>query len=277
MAGICSASPATDRPGTPTMMRTLLVRGMLSGVVAGLLALVFAYIFGEPPVVTAIDLESVTQAATGETPEPELVSRGVQSTIGLATAVLVYAVAFGGLFSLAFAVAYGRIGRLTPRATAAVLALGCYLVVFVVPFLKYPANPPAVGNPDTISQRTGLYLAMVVASVLLAVGTTYLGQRLTSRLGAWNAALAAGAVFVVAVAIVQLLLPSINEVSNSFPATVLWDFRVASLGTQLVMWTTIGLLFGALVARHLAARERHSVLIARNTAHEPRSGTPRPR
>lgn len=237
------------------MMRTLLVRGMLSGLVAGLLALVFAHIFGEPSVVSAIDFESAAQAATGETPEPELVSREVQSTIGLATAVVVYAVAFGGLFSLAFAVAYGRIGRLSARTTAAVLALGGYLVVFVVPFLKYPANPPAVGNPDTISQRTGWYLAMVVASMLLAVAATYLGRRLTSRLGTWNAALTAGAAFVVTVALVQFLLPTINEVTDAFPATVLWDFRVASLGTQLVMWATIGLLFGALVARHLAARE----------------------
>ena len=184
----------------------------------------------------------------------------MQSTIGLATAVLVYAVAFGGLFSLAFAVAYGRIGQLSARASAAVLALGGYLVVFVVPFLKYPANPPAVGNPDTISQRTGLYLGMVVASMLLAVAATYLGRRLTSSLGAWNAALTASAAFVVTVALVQFLLPTINEVPEAFPATVLWDFRVASLGTQLIMWTTIGLLFGALVGRHLAARERHSVL-----------------
>ena len=231
------------------MMRMLLVRGMLSGLAAGLLALVFAYIVGEPLVVSAIDFESAAQAATGKTPEPETVSRAVQSTIGLATAVVVYAVAFGGLFSLAFAVAYGRIGRLSARATAAVLALGGYLVVFVVPFLKYPANPPAVGNADTINQRSTLYLAMVVASVLLAIAAIYLGRRLTSRLGAWNAALVATAVFVVAVAVVQFLLPTIDEVPDTFPATVLWEFRVAALGTQLVMWATIGLLFGALVAR----------------------------
>jgi predicted cobalt transporter CbtA len=150
---------------------------------------------------------------------------------------------------LAFAIAYGRIGRLSARATAAVLALGGYLVVFVVPFLKYPANPPAIGNADTISQRSTLYLAMVVASVLLAVAATYLGRRLTSRLGAWNAALLATAVFVVGVAVVQFLLPTINEIPDAFPATVLWEFRVAALGTQLVMWATIGLLFGVLVAR----------------------------
>ncbi|MGH3976898.1 MAG: CbtA family protein [Pseudonocardiaceae bacterium] len=234
------------------MMRVLLVRGMLSGLVAGLVTLVFAHIFGEPSVVSAINFESASQAATGETPEPELVSRAVQSTIGLATAVLLYAVAFGGLFSLAFAVAYGRIGRLSARTTAAVLALGGYLVVFVVPFLKYPANPPAVGNPDTISQRSALYLGMVVASVLLAVAATYLGRRLTPRLGAWNAALTASGAFIVTVALVAFLLPTINEVPEAFPATVLWNFRVASLGIQLIMWAAIGLLFGALVTHQLA-------------------------
>ncbi len=234
------------------MMRALLVRGMLSGLGAGLLALIFAYVFGEPSVVGAIDFESGAQAATGETPEPELVSRAVQSTIGLATAVLVYAIAFGGLFSVAFAIAYGRIGRLSARTTAAVLALVGYLAVFVVPFLKYPANPPAVGNHDTISQRTGWYLAMVAASVLLAVAAVYLGRRMASRLGPWNAALTACAAYIVGVAVVQLLLPAVNEVPEAFPAAVLWDFRVAALGTQLVMWTTIGLLFGALVARQPA-------------------------
>lgn len=247
------------------MMRALLVRGLISGLVAGLLALVFARIFGEPSIGSAIDFESainetVTGAhahgadAQGQSAEPETVSRAVQSSIGLATAVLVYAVAFGGLFSLAFATAYGRVGRLSARATAAVLALGGYLVVYVVPFLKYPANPPAVGSEDTIGQRTGWYLAMVVISVLLAVTAVYLGRRLTSRLGAWNGALVAGAVYLAAVAAAQALLPSLNETPATFPATVLWDFRVASLGTQLVLWTTIGLLFGALITTRQLTR-----------------------
>lgn len=229
------------------MMRVLLVRGLISGLVAGILALVFARIFGEPSVGSAIAFESALEAGKGEAAEPELVSRAVQSSVGLASALLVYAVALGGLFSVAFAIAYGRVGRLSARATAAVLAVGGYLVVYLVPLLKYPASPPAVGNADTIGQRTGWYLAMVVISVLLAVAAIYLGRRLTSRLGAWNAALAAGAVYVVAVAAGQALLPPINEAPETFPATLLWDFRVASLGTQLVMWATIGLLFGALV------------------------------
>jgi hypothetical protein len=57
----------------------------------------------------------------------------------------------------------------------------------------------------------------------------------------------------------MLLLPPVNEVPADFSATVLWRFRLASVGTQLVLWTTIGLLFGALTerrARRDAARRR---------------------
>ncbi len=233
------------------MMRALLVRGMLSGLAAGFLAVVFAVIFGETSIGNAIEFESAVQGLRGESPEPELVSRAVQSTIGLATAVGVYAVAFGGLFALAFAIAYGRIGRMSARATAAVLALVSYLVVYVVPFLKYPASPPSVGNAETINQRTMTYFGMVLLSLALAVAAAYLGRRLTSRLNTWNATIVASAAFIVAVAAAQFLLPTINEVPATFPATVLWNFRIASLGTQLVMWATIGLLFGGLVSRLL--------------------------
>ncbi len=233
------------------MMRMLLVRGMLAGLVSGLLALVFAYLFGEPSVGAAIDFESAKQAAEGQASDPELVSRTVQSTFGLATGVLVYAVAFGGLFAVAFAVAHGRLGRLSARATAGVVALGGYLAAFVVPFLKYPANPPSVGSSDTINERTAVYFAMVLASVLLAVAATALGRRLAPRLGSWNAGLLAAVVFIVAASLVAVELPTVDEVPQGFPAAVLWNFRVSSLGIQLVMWASMGLLFGALVQRHL--------------------------
>ncbi|WP_343034970.1 CbtA family protein [Fodinicola acaciae] len=232
-------------------MRMLLIRGMLAGLAAGVLALVFGRIFGEPSVNSAISFESAMAAATGEHEEPELVSRAVQSTLGLATGVLVYALVFGGLFALAFAIAYGRIGRMSPRVTSVVIALVGFLVTFVVPFLKYPGNPPAVGNPDTIGQRTVTYFTMVVLSIALAVAAAYVGRRLVPRLGAWNATLVGAAVFVVAATIVAILLPAVDEVPPGFPAAVLWNFRLASIGTQLVMWTTIGLVFGALVQRPL--------------------------
>ena len=78
------------------------------------------------------------------------------------------------------------------RAAAVRCAL---LAVYLVPFLKYPANPPAVGDPDTLGKRTTLYFLMMLLSVLLAVGAVILGKRLAPRLGNWYATVAAAAVF----------------------------------------------------------------------------------
>jgi hypothetical protein len=167
---------------------------------------------------------------------------------------VVYCTAFGGLFALVFAAANGRVGNCSPRAVAALLAGAGFVAVYLVPVLKYPANPPSVGQPDTIGHRTALYFAMMLVSVAAMVGAVMLRNALARRHGAWSAALTAGAGYLVVVFAAQLLLPAINEVPEVFPAVVLWNFRIASLGMQAVMWTTLGLLFGWLTER-AAARD----------------------
>jgi predicted cobalt transporter CbtA len=183
--------------------------------------------------------------------EEELVSRSTQAGLGLFTGVVGYGAAFGGLFALVFAFAYGRIGPASPRAVAAILAAVGFVVVVIVPQLKYPANPPAVGQADTIGFRTGMFWLMLAVSVGAAILATLIQQALKATVGAWNAAIIAGAGFVVIVGAAMLLLPTINEVGADFPAALLWQFRIASLGTQAVLWATIGLLFGALTERSL--------------------------
>jgi predicted cobalt transporter CbtA len=224
----------------------LLVRGMLVGLAAAVLSLAFAYLFGEPQVDSAIGFEGTHSHGSGEE-EPELVSRGIQSTLGLA---------------LGFAFAYGRLGRLGVRATAGVLAIGAFVAVFLVPYLKYPANPPAVGQPDTIGSRTAWYFTMVLISVVAGVLCTVLARRLRDRVGAWNAVLLGVLAYVVVVSVAAAVLPIVNEVPDHFPADVLWSFRVASLGTQLVLWAGIGLLFGVVTDRHARrVAERSSSVI----------------
>ncbi|MFJ3195867.1 CbtA family protein [Streptomyces griseoviridis] len=233
-------------------VRNLLVRGMLAGLGAGLLALVAAYLLGEPSVDKAIGFEE--SHAHSHEHEVELVSRSLQSTAGLATGVLLYGVAFGGIAALAYCFALGRVGRFSPRATALLLSGCALLAVYVVPFLKYPANPPAVGDGDTIGKRTTLYFLMMVLSVLLAVAATLLGRRLAPRLGNWWATVAAVAAFAVVTGLAFALLPVINEVPADFPAAVLWRFRLAALAIQLTLWTGFGLLFGELAERVLDPR-----------------------
>ncbi|HZM40839.1 MAG TPA: CbtA family protein [Acidimicrobiales bacterium] len=239
------------------MIRTLLVRGMGVGLAAALLAFAFSFLVGEPPVGRAIDLEAQTAAAAGAAEEPEVVSRTVQRTVGLATAVGMYGLAIGGLFGIAFAIAYGRIGGFGPRAAAGLLALGGFVAVQLVPFLKYPPNPPAVGNPDTIGSRTSLYLLMLAISVLAALAAVSFGRRAAPGYGNWNATLLAVGGYVALMVVAYVALPGVDEVAAGFPATLLWRFRLASLGTQVLLWTTLGLLFGALTERSLQGQRRH--------------------
>lgn len=228
------------------MMRTLLVRGMLAGLIGGLAYVLFAYLFGEASIDAAIAYEE-HGAPAGEASHEELVSRGIQATLGLGVAAVVYGAVIGGILSLVYASVVGRVGRLSARATAAVIAGTGFVAVALVPFLKYPANPPASTLDDTVGQRTGPFVALIILSVLLAVGATMLGRSLGPRLGAWNATLLSAGVYVAAVGVVGFLLPTIAETPADFPATVLYDFRVAAIGGHLVLWAVTGLVFGALM------------------------------
>ncbi|GAA4896653.1 CbtA family protein [Streptomyces coeruleoprunus] len=241
-------------------VRALLVRGMLAGIGAGLLAAVVAYLIGIPSVDAAIDYESA-QAAAADAPshsheEGELFSRAQQSTVGLATGVGVFGTALGGIAALAFCFALGRLGRFRARATAALVAGAGFVTVSLVPFLKYPANPPATSDPGTVGQRTTLFFLMIVLSVLLGIGAVVVGRRLAARLGNWNASVVAGAGFVAVVAAAMVFLPSVDETPKDFPAAVLWEFRLAAIGIQAALWTTFALLFGHLAERVLSPRPR---------------------
>jgi len=246
------------------MVRTLLVRGMLAGIVAGLLSLGFLKIYGEPQVDRAIAFEELMDEAKadfakkhglpGPEEQAELVSRAVQAGLGLFTAVMVYSAAIGGLFGLAFAFAYGRMpGELSPQALSALLALIAFIAVYLVPDLKYPANPPSVGDPETIGSRTALYFGMIGISLIAAVGAIVFRRILVVHYGGWNATLMMLAYYIAVMIAAGLVLPAVNEVPDEFPAVVLWKFRIASLGAQFILWATLGLLFGALTQRAFAA------------------------
>jgi predicted cobalt transporter CbtA len=243
---------------------------MLVGILAGLLCFGFLKVYGEPQVDRAIafetqmdDAKAAADKARGSSEsdheQPELVSRSVQAGLGLFTAVMVYCTAFGGLFGLAFAFAYGRVeGALTPQGVSALLAATGFVAIYLVPNLKYPSNPPAVGDPETIGIRTALYFIMIAISIVAMVASIGLKRQFVSRFGEWNANIMVAACYVVLVVIAGLLLPAINEVPKEFPPVVLWKFRIASIGAQFIMWTTLGLLFGALTQRALQHNQAHA-------------------
>jgi Probable cobalt transporter subunit (CbtA) len=260
------------------MEKQIIGRGLLAGAVAGVLAFVFAKIFIEPIIGRSIDFEDGVSAAHeamagGGAHEhgAEVFTRGVQANIGVGIGVLAFSVAMGALFAVVYCVAYGRVGNVSARTLSVLVAGGMLISLWVVPALKYPPNPPATSLTETIKQRSLLYLLMVLLSALLMVAAVYLGRQLNAKLGAWNATLVAAGAYLVAVLIVMLVLPTINEtpgpmrddvgniVFPGFPAGDLYEFRLYGLATQVIVWATIGLVFGAMAGRLLDGRRQQRV------------------
>jgi hypothetical protein len=276
------------------MEKKLLLRGALSGAVAGLIAFIFARIFAEPQIQKAIDYESGRDAAQeklnlaahihSEAAGSDPFSRSVQGNIGIGLGIVVFGLAMGALVAVVYTVSLGRVGNIQPRTLALLVALGGFLGIFLVPFLKYPANPPAIGHEETIKERSVLYLGMVLASIIFLIAAVWLGQRLAARFGNWNATLLAGLGFVVAIGVVMLVLPALghlgynkehfgnfatetpqpltddkgNIVYPGFPADVLATFRLYSIGAQALLWGSIGLIFAPLAGRVLAPAQRRN-------------------
>lgn len=252
------------------MEKRLIAGGLLAGAVGAVLAFVFARLCAEPVIGRAIAFEDGRADAENahgvHEHGAELFTRTVQANAGLGFGVLIFGLAMGALFAVLFSVVYARANDAQPRSLSLLLAAGAFGAVYVVPFLKYPPNPPAVGQSDTIGARTGWYLVMVLSSVVLAIGAVWLARRLAPRFGAWNGRLLAAGTYLVAVVVVAVLLPSVDETPGplrdatgaiiypGFPADVLYEFRLVSLATQLVLWAGIGLAFSVLASRVLGER-----------------------
>jgi Probable cobalt transporter subunit (CbtA) len=244
------------------MMRALLIRGMLVGVLAGLLSFGVARVLGEPQVDRAIAYEEQMDAAHAGAGEADhqhgttaaaghdhgaaeqSVSRGTQRGIGLLTASVVYGAALGGLFAIVFGLVYGRVGPWNARTTALLLAVAAFLTIYFVPTIKYPANPPAVGIDDTIVWRTQLFFAMIAMAIAAMIVAVMVAKASAGTRGAWDATLLGSAVFVGLVVLAGMLMPTLGEVPANFPADVLAEFRMASLAIQGTLWATLGLVFG---------------------------------
>lgn len=248
------------------MEKRIIGRGLLAGVIAGVLAFVYARVFVEPVIDRAIAYEegisAVLEGGDGHD-HGEGFTRAVQANVGMGFGVLAFSVAVAAIFAVAFCVTYGRLGNLTARSHAALLAGAGFVSAYLVPFIKYPPNPPAVSLDETIRERTGYFLLMLVLSMALAVGAVELGRRLAPKLGTWSASLVGFAGYIVAVAIVMAILPTIDETPDpllndvgaiifpGFAADDLYEFRLHALGTQVVIWATIGLVFASMVGRLL--------------------------
>ncbi|MEA2685114.1 MAG: hypothetical protein QOE93_309 [Actinomycetota bacterium] len=239
--------------------RSVALGAVLLGVVGGLLAALLLTFVGEPRIEQAIKLEQA-QAGHSVAGEPEIVSRSVQKGVGLFAAYAVTGAAFGLLFAVAFWAFRGSRPDPFHRALVAGAILAGALTV--APWLKYPPNPPAVGDPDTQAKRQILYISVICLTAVVGMAAAALSTRL--RRDGWPEArrtVAVVAAVVVPLGLAFVLLPGAPD-PITVPAKLLWSFRLASLSGNLLLWTVITLGFGVLASA--SASERSPVLSTRS-------------
>lgn len=268
------------------MEKQIIGRGLLAGLVAGIFAAIFTRIFLTPITERAIEFEDGLSEAYEELShahdaagaighshdaDDALFSRFEQINIGMPIALIAFCLAMGALLAVAYILVYNRIGAFSARGLAALVAAGMLVSLWIVPALKYPPSPPATSLDETIRERAFLYLLMVVISAVLFIGAIVFGHKMAEKFGAWNGTLLGAADYVVTVGIVMLLLPSIHEIPGplrddagnivfpGFPAEDLADYRLYALGTQVVIWVTLGVVFSAMMHRLLDNKERESL------------------
>lgn len=228
------------------MTATYLRRGMAAGLLAGLLSGAFAFLVGEPILDRAIDFE--TASAGGHSHERAVFDRPTQKA-GLFLVTGLFGVTVGGVFGLLFAYFRGRLASGSDWTRSLTLTAAIFGGAFLIPFVKYPANPPGVGEAATIGERTAAYYAMVGLS-LLAVLVAWMAARFLRERAVPAPArhVFVGLGLALAFAAIFVALPAAPD-PGGVPAGLLWDFRLSSLGTQLVFWTGLGVVFGLLCER----------------------------
>jgi hypothetical protein len=231
--------------------RRLVEALVIAGVIAALAAGVFHLAVSERFVDRAIALEEAAQERelTGAVEGHEPVFSRRTQKIGLLVGGLLYGLAAGMVFAGAYAMLAGRLPGRSRHTQIALLAGTVLVAVVVMPFAKYPSNPPGVGDPETLTRRQLLFVGCVMFSVagawLAARGMASLRSR------GWNApaAVAAGiAFYIVWAGVLLLALPGRGDPVTT-PARLLWQFRAASLAGQLLFWLVFAAVFALMLAR----------------------------
>ena len=239
---------------------TALKAALLAGLAAGLVAAAFHFLVSEPLIERAIALEEQLRGAGDSGAAP--ISRGGQR-VGLFAGFLLYGLTWGLLFGAVYHLARRRLPGAGPVGRGLTLALLGYWSVALFPFLKYPANPPGVGDPATLGYRQGLYFGVLVLSVVATGLAVTLARAVRRRAGAtaacWWLALAVLAAFD---ATIYLAMPS-NPDPVPMPAELVAAFRASSLAGLTLFWAVMGLVVGLLLREHGLGRAPDRAAVAR--------------
>lgn len=225
----------------------VLRKGLLAGLLAGAAAALVSLLLVESPIRAALVVEEARSHAAGETGHEEVFSRSTQVVGGMIAALLV-ALAIGTIFAVVFARTRHLLPARSDFGRSLQLAAGGFFAVSLLPALKYPANPPGVGDSETVQYRTLMYFSLLAAGILILCAALYVRRALAAR--GWSQAWASTATAGFGVAFTVLTLwgwpATPDPVPPDVPAALLWQFRLYSLAELATLWAVLGFGFGVL-------------------------------
>jgi len=147
---------------------------------------------------------------------------------------------FGALLGIVFI--FGR--KLIPGSNikkALTLSGIIWLVVFMIPAIKYPANPPTVGDPDTINYRQYLYISFILISGFTAFGLSILYTKMKAKSSLKF--LVISTIYTIIMIDAFIFVPS-NPDDITAPIYLVNEFRIMSMLTMTIFWIVLGITFG---------------------------------
>jgi predicted cobalt transporter CbtA len=247
-----------------TLGRTLLY-AVIAGILAGLLVTLFHAMFTEPVIDQAIALEEQRTAqepnAAMAQHDAPIVSREFQKTGGLVIGYMLYGTTWALLFTLAFFPLQSWLAPFGPWRGALLLAGLVWWAIILVPFIKYPANPPAVGDPATIGYRQSIYLILLALSAGSTALVVWFGGQLARQLRQPSWPVIGAGLLIVGTALIVLMPPNPDPVTA--PTALVWNFRVRSLFGLTLFWAFFGVVFGLFAWRNAHPESSRSAVATR--------------
>jgi NhaP-type Na+/H+ or K+/H+ antiporter len=144
---------------------TFIAITLFSGAIAGTLLGLINQVVVEPCIVKAIGIQTQSAIDEGENTDPvQQAHYRMWQKGGEVVASTIYGISLSALFGIVFVFSRNSMPGSNNKKKALVLIGIMFVVLFLIPSFKYPANPPGVGNPDTIYYRESLYVGFTAIS-----------------------------------------------------------------------------------------------------------------
>ena len=228
---------------------TFIAITLLAGAIAGTILGIINQVAVEPYIEQAIELEMHNTAQSGQVINPaEFAAYRFWQKGGEIIAGTILGLSIGSLYGIVFAYTRGSISGTNNNKKKALLVAGImWFVLFLMPALKYPPNPPAVGDPETIYYRQSLYVAFLAISGFSALGLAFLYRKMvmeSSNNTKKKAIIIIPSAYAAIMAGAYLAMPANPDAINA-PIDLVIGFRITSAITISMFWALLGVIFGA--------------------------------